>query len=191
MCSCLRYWKFQVHCLVQSGTYVHTMVNMLPIAPDRPRYQWTVMMLIIMAHGLTAFWIEGVKRNCLVCKHVPRSGWLCITSRPGYKGDVLFMHHFWVWQPNLKFPVQTNWMGGRAWQGHAAINNFLFVCVQELYWEFDGDCYCASWILPHLASEQHALRIQWNLSKTDTIGNQHFVRYSEVSLTQGLPVYFR
>ena len=25
----------------------------------------------------------------------------------------------------------------------------------------------------------------------DTIGNQHFAPYSEVSLTQGLPVYFR
>ena len=35
------------------------------------------------------------------------------------------------------------------------------------------------------------LAIQWNLSITDTIGNQHFVPYSEVSLTQGLPVYFR
>ena len=33
--------------------------------------------------------------------------------------------------------------------------------------------------------------VQWNLSITDTIGNQHFVPYSEVSLTQGLPVYFR
>ena len=33
--------------------------------------------------------------------------------------------------------------------------------------------------------------IQWNPSITDTIGTQHFVRYSEVSLTQGLPVYFR
>ena len=33
--------------------------------------------------------------------------------------------------------------------------------------------------------------IQWNPSKTDTIGTQHFVHYSEVSLTQWLPVYFR
>ena len=32
--------------------------------------------------------------------------------------------------------------------------------------------------------------IQWNPSITDTIGTQHFVSYSEVSLTQGLPVYF-
>ena len=31
--------------------------------------------------------------------------------------------------------------------------------------------------------------IQWNLSITDTIGNQYFVPYSEVSLTQGPPVY--
>ena len=27
--------------------------------------------------------------------------------------------------------------------------------------------------------------VQWNPSITDTIGTQHFVRYSEVSLTQG------
>ena len=33
--------------------------------------------------------------------------------------------------------------------------------------------------------------IQWNPSITDTIGTQHFVCYSEVSPTQGLPVYFR
>ena len=33
--------------------------------------------------------------------------------------------------------------------------------------------------------------IQWNPSITDTIGTQHFVRYSKVSLTQGLLVYFR
>ena len=30
--------------------------------------------------------------------------------------------------------------------------------------------------------------IQWNPSIMDIIGTQHFVRYSEVSLTQGLPV---
>ena len=29
--------------------------------------------------------------------------------------------------------------------------------------------------------------IQWNPSITDTVGDQNFVRYSEVSLTQGLP----
>ena len=33
--------------------------------------------------------------------------------------------------------------------------------------------------------------LQWNPSITDTIKNQHFVPYSEVSLTQRLPVYFR
>ena len=33
--------------------------------------------------------------------------------------------------------------------------------------------------------------IQWNPSITDTIGNQNFVCYNEVSLTQGSPVYFR
>ena len=33
--------------------------------------------------------------------------------------------------------------------------------------------------------------VQWNPSTTDTFGDQHFVRYSEVSPTQGLPVYFR
>ena len=32
--------------------------------------------------------------------------------------------------------------------------------------------------------------IQWNPSITDTFGDQHFVHYSEVSPTQGLPVYF-
>ena len=36
-----------------------------------------------------------------------------------------------------------------------------------------------------------AKEMQWNPSITDTIGTQHFVRYSEMSLTQGLPVYFR
>jgi len=35
------------------------------------------------------------------------------------------------------------------------------------------------------------LVIQWNLTITDTIGNQNFVHYSEVSLTQGFPVYFQ
>ena len=34
-------------------------------------------------------------------------------------------------------------------------------------------------------------KIQWNPSITDTIGNQHLVPYSEVSLTEGLLVYFR
>ena len=33
--------------------------------------------------------------------------------------------------------------------------------------------------------------IQWNLTITDTIGNQNFVHYSEVSLNQEFPVYFR
>ena len=33
--------------------------------------------------------------------------------------------------------------------------------------------------------------VQWNPFITDTFGDQHFVRYSEVSPTQGLPVYFR
>ena len=36
-----------------------------------------------------------------------------------------------------------------------------------------------------------AMNIQWNPSIADTIETQHFARYSEVSLTQGLPVYFR
>ena len=31
-------------------------------------------------------------------------------------------------------------------------------------------------------------QVQWKLSKTDTVGNQNFVRNSEVPLTQGLPV---
>ena len=33
--------------------------------------------------------------------------------------------------------------------------------------------------------------IQWNPSITDTLGTENFVRYNEVSLSQGLPVYFR
>ena len=33
--------------------------------------------------------------------------------------------------------------------------------------------------------------IQWNPSIMDTIGNQNFVRYREVSPAQGFPVYFR
>ena len=32
--------------------------------------------------------------------------------------------------------------------------------------------------------------VPWNTSTVDTTGNQRFVPYSEVSLTQGLPVYF-
>ena len=39
-------------------------------------------------------------------------------------------------------------------------------------------------MLPILAQ----LGTQWNPSITDTIGTQYFVRNSEVSLTQGLPV---
>ena len=34
------------------------------------------------------------------------------------------------------------------------------------------------------------MKLQWNSSMTDTIGRQRFVPCSEVSLTQGLPVYF-
>ena len=34
------------------------------------------------------------------------------------------------------------------------------------------------------------MHILWNLSIMDTIGDQHFVHYSKVSLTQVLPVYF-
>ena len=33
--------------------------------------------------------------------------------------------------------------------------------------------------------------VQWNPSITDTIGTQHFIHYSKVSLTQGLLVYFQ
>ena len=33
--------------------------------------------------------------------------------------------------------------------------------------------------------------VQWNPSITDTFRDQHFVRYSEVSPTQGLQVHFR
>ena len=42
-----------------------------------------------------------------------------------------------------------------------------------------------------LLADKSDNRVQWNLSITDTVGDQNFVRYSEVSLTQGLPVYFR
>ena len=34
------------------------------------------------------------------------------------------------------------------------------------------------------------IQVQWNPSITDTFGDQHFVRYSEVSPTQELPVLF-
>ena len=37
----------------------------------------------------------------------------------------------------------------------------------------------------------NSYRIQWNPSITDTIGDEDFVRYSTVSLTQGLLVYIR
>ena len=33
--------------------------------------------------------------------------------------------------------------------------------------------------------------VQWNPSITNTPGTQNFVCYNEVSLSQGLPVYFR
>ena len=46
-----------------------------------------------------------------------------------------------------------------------------------------------NWYFRLLISMENTL--QWNPSITDTIGTQHFVRYSEVSLTQGLLVYFR
>ena len=35
------------------------------------------------------------------------------------------------------------------------------------------------------------IELRWNPSVTDAIGNQNFVRYSKVSLTQRLPIYFR
>ena len=41
------------------------------------------------------------------------------------------------------------------------------------------------------AGKEPGYEAKWNLSITDTIGNQHFVPHSEVSLTQGLPVYFQ
>ena len=37
----------------------------------------------------------------------------------------------------------------------------------------------------------HKNELQWNPSVTGTFGDQHFVCNSEVSPTQGLPVYFR
>ena len=41
-----------------------------------------------------------------------------------------------------------------------------------------------------MTSHAHSL-LQWNPSIMDTIGNQNFVRYREVSPAQGFPVYFR
>ena len=46
-------------------------------------------------------------------------------------------------------------------------------------------------ILRPLPIQEYMYSIQWNPFITDTIGTQHYVRYSEVSLTQRLPVYFR
>ena len=43
--------------------------------------------------------------------------------------------------------------------------------------------------LPYSCIVQCIPLIQWNSSITDTIGEQHFVPYSEVSLTQGFLVY--
>ena len=40
-------------------------------------------------------------------------------------------------------------------------------------------------------TELARFNVQRNLSITDTVGDQNFVRYSEVFLTEGLPVYFR
>ena len=33
--------------------------------------------------------------------------------------------------------------------------------------------------------------VQWNPSIMDTLGTRNFVRHNEVSLSQGIPVYFR
>jgi len=50
---------------------------------------------------------------------------------------------------------------------------------------------CGNLNCPGLITETHKLfPIQWNRSLAATIGNQYFVPYSEVSLTQGLLVYF-
>ena len=49
-----------------------------------------------------------------------------------------------------------------------------------MVWETREHCLTSSWLVAC---------VQWNLSMMDTIGNQHFVPYSKVSLTQGLPVY--
>ena len=42
---------------------------------------------------------------------------------------------------------------------------------------------CDEWV--------YEVGIQWNPCITDTLGTQNFIRYNEVSLSQGLPVYFR
>ena len=43
----------------------------------------------------------------------------------------------------------------------------------------------------NLHFDSSLISLQWNPSIPDTIGNQTFVRYSEVSLTQGFPVYLQ
>ena len=42
-----------------------------------------------------------------------------------------------------------------------------------------------------LSVRGQGIHVQWNPYTTDTFGDQHFVDCSEVSPTQGLPVYFQ
>ena len=47
-------------------------------------------------------------------------------------------------------------------------------------------CHASAWVQKVLADIRRI--IQWNPSKVDTIRTKHFVRYSKVSLAQGLVV---
>ena len=51
--------------------------------------------------------------------------------------------------------------------------------------------FIAVWLATSSNPSLPCFSIQWNPCITDTFGDQHFVRYREVSPTQGLPVYFR
>ena len=68
----------------------------------------------------------------------------------------------------------------RPWPGNEA-TKCLGMCRKQVIFVFNNHCFFFHWLRYWL---------QWNPSITDTIGNQHFVPYSKVSLTHGLPVYF-
>ena len=51
-----------------------------------------------------------------------------------------------------------------------------------MVWETREHCPTSSWLVAC---------VQWNPSITDTVETQHFAPYNEVSLTQGVPVFFR
>ena len=57
--------------------------------------------------------------------------------------------------------------------------------------DFQRDYYKRRKLAGRSPGNDSKVSIQWNPAIMDTFGDQHFVRYSEVSPTQGLPVYFR